>query len=119
MEKELIYNLTDVVNDDFKPVEYIANNKIVEGLVHDYMVESDFADDLIQETYMILLDYNQTKLQQLIDKGHIRFYVARIVRNQYFSNTSNFYRKYKRPLLLKESLRPILDNEEGKEESED
>ena len=102
-----------------KPVEYIAKNKIVETLVRDYMVDYCFRDDLIQEVYLILLQYNQSKLQEIIDKGQIKFFVARIVHNQFFSVTSTFYRKYKKPLLNKETLKQILDNENGEEQEEE
>lgn len=103
--------------DKFDPVTYIIDNKLVEGLVNDYMIDA-FKDDIIQETYLILLEHNQKKLQQLIDKKQIRFYIARIISNQYFSSSSNFYRKYKRPLLLNQTLKPILDLENGEEETD-
>lgn len=105
--------------DKYQPIKYIIENKIVEGLINDYMVESQFKDDLTQEVYMILLDHNQKKLQEIIDKKQIRFYTARIISNQYFSKTSKFYRIYKKPLLLKETLKPILDEEEGDKDTED
>lgn len=101
------------------PVEYIANNKIVEILIRDYMVDYCFRDDLTQEIYLILLQYNQSKLQQLIDKGQIKFFVARIIHNQFFSTTSTFYRQYKKPLLNKETLKQIIDNENGNETEEE
>ncbi|MBQ3414534.1 MAG: hypothetical protein IJH39_04135 [Clostridia bacterium] len=106
MEKESKYN----------PVQYIAINKIVEGLIKDYMVETEYKDDLTQEVYLILLTHNQKMLQKIIEKNQIRFYIARIIRNQYFSNTSAFYRKYKKPKLNKETLKPILDMEEGNDD---
>ena len=98
------------------PVKYIAENRIVEKLADDYMVESFYKDDLIQEIYMILLTYNPQTLQTIIDKKQIRFFVARILHNQYFSKTSDFFRKYKRPVINKETLKTILDNEEGQED---
>ena len=61
--------------DKFKPIKYIIENKIVEGLINDYLIDS-FKDDLIQEVYMVLLEHNQSKLQHLIDKNQIRFYIA-------------------------------------------
>lgn len=103
----------------YEVVEYIIENKIVETLVRDYKVENEFKDDLIQETYLILLNYDQNKLKQLIENKHIKFYIARIIKNQYFSKSCEFFRKFKRPLLLKETLQPILDNEEGEPDEED
>ena len=102
----------------YSPVQYIVDNKIVESLVKDYMVELQFKDDLIQEIYIILLTSKQDKLKELIQKNQIRFYIARLIKNQYFSKTSSFYRTYKRPLLNKETLKNILDKEEGNDEEE-
>lgn len=98
--------------DKYKPIKYIIENKIVEGLINDYLIDS-FKDDLIQEVYMVLLEHNQSKLQQLIDKKQIRFYIARIIKNMYFSSSSNFYRMYKRSFLLKDSFQNLLNKEDG------
>ena len=104
--------------DKYKPIKYIIENKIVEGLINDYLIDS-FKDDLIQEVYMVLLEHNQSKLQHLIDKKQIRFYIARIIKNMYFSSSSNFYRSYKRPLLLNQGLQLIIDKDNGEKETED
>lgn len=101
------------------PVQFIANNKIVENLVKDYFVESLYKDDLIQEIYLILLTYNKQKLLKAIENKQIRFLVARIICNQYFSCTSSFFRKYKRYNLNKETLRKIIDEEDTDPEEED
>lgn len=100
----------------YKPIEYIAENHIIETLMRDYSVDLDYRDDLLQEIYLILLDYDQTKLQNLIDKKQIKFFVARILKNQFYSCTSNFYRKYKKPILNKETLKSILDKEDKDDE---
>ena len=104
------------MDNKYKPVQYIIDNKIIEGLIRDYSVDYQFRDDLTQEIYMILLDSDQAKLQDIINKKQIRFYVARILRNQFYSSTSPFYKQYKKPLLLKETLKPILDMENGNDD---
>lgn len=101
----------------YPAIEYIAKNRIIEGLMRDYSVDLQYRDDLLQEIYLILLDYDQQKLLDIIEKKQIRFFTARILRNQFYSKTSAFYRKYKKPVLNKETLQPIIDNEnaEGEE----
>lgn len=103
----------------YEAVEYIIENKIVETLIRDYKIENEFKDDLMQETYLILLSYDQDKLHQLIEKNQIKFYIARIIKNQYFSKSCEFFRRYKRPLLLKDTLNNILEKEEGEPDEED
>lgn len=78
------------------PIETILKDKTVEELISAYNVNSKYKDDLIQHIYLILLEYDQSKLQTLIDNNQIRFFIARIIRNQWFSKTSTFYKLFKK-----------------------
>ena len=51
-------------------------------------------DDLVQDILIELL--NQTKIVDLYEKGQLKFYVMRIVRNNIQSNTSRFFYRYRR-----------------------
>jgi hypothetical protein len=42
------------------------------------------------------LEYNQEKLQSIYDKGQFNFFLTRIIKNQYFSKTSPFFKKYRK-----------------------
>lgn len=79
-----------------KPIDVIIKEHIVEELVSAYGVPHTYKDDLIQHIYIILLEYDQNKLNELIKKKQIRFYIARIIRNQWFSTTSTFYMLYRK-----------------------
>ena len=61
--------------------------KITKGNTND-------AKDLTQEVYVILLEYDQDKLQSIYDNGHISYWVARVMLNQYTRANSNFKTKY-------------------------
>lgn len=74
----------------------IANEKLVETICKNIGVSPKYADDFIQEIYLILLEYNQTKLQEIYDKGQLNFFLTRIIKNQWCSNTSPFYKKYRK-----------------------
>jgi len=60
------------------------------------------AQDLTQEIYVILLEYDEAKLQSIVDNGHLMFWLARVMMNQYRSTTSLFQRKH-HPKLLDEN----------------
>jgi hypothetical protein len=45
--------------------------------------------------------YTEEKLQEAIDKKQINFIITSIMKNQWFSKTSPFYRQYKKPNLKK------------------
>jgi hypothetical protein len=74
----------------------IANEKLVETICKNIGVSPKYMDDLVQEIYLILLEYNQTKLQEIYDKGQLNFFLTRIIKNQWCSNTSPFYKKYRK-----------------------
>lgn len=92
------------------PLEQIGNDKLVETIARNMRVEKDYFDDLCQEVYYILATgYTEEKLQEVIDKKQINFVITCILKNQWFSKTSPFYRQYKK-FKLKSS--PIEDYRE-------
>lgn len=79
------------------PLEQIGNDKLVETIAHNMRVDRDYFDDLCQEVYYILMTgYTEEKLQEAIDKKQINFIITCILKNQWFSKTSPFYRQYKK-----------------------
>lgn len=77
-------------------LEQLAKDKVVENLCRNIGVCSNYIDDLVQEVYLILLEYDQDKLKQIYEKGEINYWLTRIIMNQYCSNTSPFYKKYRK-----------------------
>ena len=81
-------------------VEEIARSKLIQEcikVVTGGVWRSEF-DDLTSDILLELLD--QTKIVDLYEKGQLRYYVMRIVRNNIQSNTSRFYYRYRRFSLL-------------------
>ena len=98
------------------PLEYIGEKKIVQEIARNMRVESDYFDDLCQEVYFILITgYTEEKLQEAIDNKQINYIITKILKNQWFSKSSPFYRTYKKPKLLKT---PIEDYKETPDETE-
>ena len=52
------------------------------------------SDDLLHDTILALYDSNEEKINKLIDKNELIFWIARIMVNQYHSKTSRYYYKY-------------------------
>ena len=80
-------------------IETLAKERRVEALVENIAHHSLTADlkDLCQMVYLILLEYDESKLQDLWENDQMNFFLARIVLNQYRSSNSPFhsiYRKY-------------------------
>lgn len=79
-------------------VEKLAKEKMVEiilGNLAKCPVQGEMLD-LVQEVYLTLLGYDEQKLCEMYDRGELRWFVAKIVTNQYASKTSPFYYLYRR-----------------------
>ena len=57
------------------------------------------SDDLLHECIMILIQYDENKMNEIIDRGHTKFFFVSIVINQWSSGTSPFYKLYKKSLM--------------------
>ena len=80
-------------------IEILAKERRVEALVENIAHHSLTADlkDLCQMVYLILLEYDESKLRDLWENDQINFFLARIILNQYRSSNSPFhaiFRKY-------------------------
>ena len=87
------------VTDKETIIESLAKDRRVEALVENIAHHSLTADlkDLCQMVYLILLEYDESKLQDLWENDQINFFIARIILNQYRSSNSPFhaiFRKY-------------------------
>lgn len=56
---------------------------------------NDLWQDLKQELFVVLCEYDQQKLKEIIDKKQIMYFIVRILLNFYNSKTSTFYKKFK------------------------
>ena len=81
----------------------MTNNQIVETVSGDVLtiidnmaVKPEHRDDLFQEIMLILLEYDNKKLTDMYNKNQIKFFIARILCNQYYSVHSYFYKQYKK-----------------------
>lgn len=62
---------------------------MVENIAH-HSLTADLKD-LCQMVYMILLEYDEVKLQDLWENDQMNFFLARIILNQYRSSNSPFH----------------------------
>lgn len=100
-------------------VDIIARAKLVEELVANITHVGSGADvqDLIQEIYLALLTTDESKIIDLYVNGQIRFFIARVIINQYFSSKSPFFIKIK---SFRNRVAEIIvtDDDEGNNDSE-
>lgn len=84
-------------------VDKLARNRVVEDMIKNMNI-NDYPDDLAQEIYLILLEYDKEKIEDIYNKNQINFFISRIITNQAFSKNSPFYLNYKKWDLNKEDL---------------
>ena len=74
-------------------IETLAKERRVEALVENIAHHSLTADlkDLCQMVYLVLLEYDETKLLDLWENEQINFFLARVIINQYRSSNSPFH----------------------------
>lgn len=79
-------------------IEEVAKAEMVEHMVQNIAHHTLDADlkDLSQMVYLILLEYDETKLQDLWVNEQMRFFLARIIINQYRSSNSPFHTIYRK-----------------------
>lgn len=79
-------NLSEYLEENYKAVRGMARN-IAPG---DYK-------DLCHEVIIQLYDIDEAKLAPLIESGAIRFWIVRMLINNYRSKTSRYHYKYRKP----------------------
>lgn len=79
-------------------IEEVAKAGMVEHMVQNIAHHTLDADlkDLAQMVYLILLEYDESKLQDLWENEQIGFFLARIIINQYRSSNSPFHTIYRK-----------------------
>lgn len=79
-------------------IEAVAKKRMVETMVENIAHHSMTADlqDLSQMVYLILLEYDETKLQDLWVNDQMGFFIARIIINQYRSSNSPFHTTFRK-----------------------
>lgn len=76
----------------------LARAKVVETMTMNIAHQAMSSDlkDLCQMVYEILLEYDEEKILGLWDNGQIRFFIARIIINQFRSSNSPFHKIYRK-----------------------
>lgn len=74
----------------------LYRKKTVKELIKNMKVNQLDVDDLEQEIYMILLEYNKDKIIDMYNNKQLKFFIVNIINKQYYSKTSPYYKKYKK-----------------------
>lgn len=78
----------------------LENENVVRDICVNMRVSQNDIDDLIQEVYVILLEYKPEKIIDMYEKKQLKYFIVGVLQRQYHSNTSPFYKKYKKYYTL-------------------
>lgn len=97
-------------------IEKIAKEKLVEEICNNIAKDDDFVQDLCQDIYIELLAKPPEKIEELYKKKQLKYFIIRMVSNNFNSKTSRFYYKYKKNwtdlISLEEFLLNYTDNDD-------
>lgn len=79
-----------------KILDELERENVVRDICVNMRVAQNDIDDFIQEIYMILLEYNKDKIVEMYNRKQLKFFLVGIIQRQYRSNTSPYYKKYKK-----------------------
>lgn len=88
-------------------ISQLAEGKVVEEIIKNATKCNDLDfSDLAQDLYLSLLLKDEKKIQEMFENDQLNFYIAKMVRNNWYSTTSPFYTMYKK---FKEKTEKIDD----------
>lgn len=70
--------------------------KMVKDICRNLGVKQQYFDDLVQEVLVILLEMDYNKVEEMYKNKQLNFFLTRIIKNQYCSVTSPFYKKFRK-----------------------
>lgn len=99
-----------------KIIQEICEQGIIKEIIENMRVSKLDADDLEQEIFMILLEYDKDRIIEMYEKKQLKYFIVGVIQRQYNSKTSPFYKKYKRYYTMIDAN--VLNNEEINEEDD-
>ena len=102
MTKKYFLSKNEIVEKEYNSIREICTNVLRSNK------DLNLLDDLVQEVCLIILTQSDESVQTIHERGHFKFYIARIITNQVFSSTSPFHKKYRQQI-------PFIDIDDTEE----
>lgn len=81
----------EIVNENFELIKLCVSHQM-----RIYGTPSDLYDDIVQDVCMILLEYDNEKLDKIQSENHMSAFITGILVRQLYSTNSAVYRTYRR-----------------------
>jgi hypothetical protein len=76
-------------------INLIATNPEYKKVVKNITKGNELWEDLFQELIVIICEYDKEKLVAIYNSGGLKYFIIRILQNQYKSDHSDFHKKYR------------------------
>lgn len=93
----------------------METSKMLDILFTNMRIPQEEFDDLKQEIYIIILDYDRDKIIEMYEKKQLKYWLVRVITNQYFSKYSTYYYKYRKYYEMIDKNNLNKDNNEDEE----
>lgn len=77
-------------------VEEVVSKSYIGNALNIFRVPTAYRDDLYQEVVIVLLTMPTERINDIADDGKLPYFIGKIVKNQFHSTTSDFYRTHRR-----------------------
>lgn len=74
------------------------------------MNSKEFMEDFFNDVVLLILEYDNEKLNDVHNNGHFNAWLTRIIINNLFSTTSSFFRTYVRYGQRNKELEELYEN---------
>lgn len=106
----------EIVTSNFEMIKLCCSHQ-----VRKYDTPPEFLDDIVQDICMTLLEYDNAKLNKIVEENHLNAFVTGILVRQLYSTNSQTYRTYRRLRELSnevtEDLEPAVSRVKMKKEA--
>lgn len=101
MGRPKLYRQKGAISDEkSRIIQMLAKEGVIEEITEHIAGRiGENERDLIQDIYVYLLELPDEKLKGMQDRKEMRWYITRMILNQYNSKTSDFYKKYRKSQL--------------------
>lgn len=94
-------------------INELAKNCVVEKFVKKYtdFANNPYIEDLVQDIYVSLMEKENSFIQNLYKKNELDYFIIKMIKNNLYSSTSPFYKKYQQFRAITDSIGDFSDEE--------
>lgn len=85
----------------------IYTGGMIDDIIDNMSVPYHYRADLKEEVMLILLTYDKEKIAGMYSRKELNFFTARIIRNQWHSKNSSFWKNYRKLSIISDGYEKL------------